>query len=38
LADPEGPIAVVYQQAALKLIAALGQQLPAPAPLISMGD
>ena len=38
LADPEGPIAVVYQEAALKLMAALGQQRPAPAPLISMGD
>ncbi|MGB1137350.1 MAG: iron-sulfur cluster carrier protein ApbC [Luminiphilus sp.] len=38
LADPEGPIAVVYQEAALTLMAALGQQRPAPAPLISMGD
>ena len=38
LADPEGPIAVVYQEAALKLMAALGQQGPAPTPIISMGD
>ena len=38
LAEPEGPIAVVYQEAALKLIAVLGQQQPAPAPIISMGD
>ena len=38
LADPVGPIAVVYQEAALTLMAALGQQRPAPAPLISMGD
>jgi len=29
---------VVYQEAALTLMAALGQQRPAPAPLISMGD
>ncbi len=38
LADPEGAIAAVYQAAALKLTAALGQQQPAPAPIISMGE
>jgi len=38
LADPEGAIAAVYQAAALKLMAALGQQQLAPAPIISMGE
>jgi ATP-binding protein involved in chromosome partitioning len=38
LADPEGAIAAVYQAAALKLTAALGQQQPAPAPIISIGE
>jgi len=38
LADPEGAIAAVYQEAALKLTAALGQQQLAPAPIISMGE
>ncbi len=38
LADPEGAIAAVYQAAALKLTAALGQQQLAPAPIISMGE
>ncbi len=38
LADPEGAIAAVYQEAALKLMAALGQQQLAPAPIISMGE
>ncbi len=38
LAEPDGPVAMVYQEAALTLMAALGQQQPAPAPIISMGD
>ena len=37
-ADPEGAIAGVYQAAARELMATLGQQQPASAPVISMGD
>ena len=37
-ADPEGAITGVYQAAARELMATLGQQQPASAPVISMGD
>lgn len=37
-ADPEGAVAGVYHAAARELMAALGQQQPASAPIISMGD
>ena len=38
LAEPEGSIAEIYRSAATRLIAGLGQQQPAAAPVISMGD
>lgn len=38
LAEPEGPVAKVYQEAARQLTAFVGQQQPAAAPVISMGD
>ena len=38
LADPEGPVAKVYHEAARQLTAHVGQQLQAAAPVISMGD
>ena len=38
LAEPDGAISGVYQQAATELMASLGQHQPASAPVISMGD
>ncbi len=38
LAEPDGPIAEIYRSAATQLMAVLGQQQPAAAPVISMGD
>jgi ATP-binding protein involved in chromosome partitioning len=38
LAEPDGAIAEIYRNAAMQLMAALGQQQPAAAPVISMGD
>ena len=38
LAEPEGSIAQIYRSAATQLMAVLGQQQPAAAPVISMGD
>ena len=38
LAEPDGPIAEIYRSAATRLMAVLGQQQPAAAPVISMGD
>ena len=38
LAEPDGPIAEIYRNAATQLMAVLGQQQPAAAPVISMGD
>jgi hypothetical protein len=38
LAEPDGPIAAIYRNAATQLMATLRQQQPAVAPVISMGD
>jgi len=38
LAEPDGAIAEIYRHAATQLRAVMGQQQPAAAPVISMGD